>query len=101
MAFQAFLGFVWLVVLFSGIVGMYHGFRLGGLLLAAFAVKKFLDAHWKVAPADEPLSLHLNEECEAAPRSRPTLKQIQAPVRWIPPRLAPAQSRASANRPAR
>jgi hypothetical protein len=82
-------------------VGMDHGFRLGGLLLAAVAVKKFLDAHWRVAPTDEPLSLHLNEEDEAAPRSRTSTKQSAAPARWIPPRLAPARSRAVANRAAR
>jgi hypothetical protein len=47
MLLQAIVAIAWLVWLCSGTAGLKQGFTVGALLVVGFAVKRFLDFHWK------------------------------------------------------
>ncbi len=47
MLLQAIVAIAWLVWLFSGTAGLKESFTVGALLIVGFAVKQFLDFHWK------------------------------------------------------
>ncbi len=54
MALQAIAAVAWLIWLCSGTAGLKECFTLGAILVVAFAVKRFLDFHWKPQVAEKP-----------------------------------------------
>jgi hypothetical protein len=52
MGIQIFLGFAWLAVLLTGLLGFEHAPAAAALLAVGFGVKKFLDTYWSVELKD-------------------------------------------------